>query len=489
MVSGKLPGSDAASGAAVKRSPRPPHEGLALMADPIHGYIPFTVPDPHAASGRASEKELIDSPWVQRLRLINQLQSARWVYPSAEHSRFVHSMGAMHVAGRFARTLYPSLAENFPDAPSVSYLESLLRIAAMLHDVGHGPFCHFFDHNVLAEYGLTHEKLSQAIITRRLDNIIRRVDRGPSGPFAAGERLSPGHIAYLIGKGKDSETNPKGIPKWLAALKPLLSGIYTADNLDYVLRDAYMCGVAVGPVDLDRLIYYSFITDRGLTLHRAGLPALAQFLTARLYLYFNVYYHRTTRAIDIHLRDIFAQTLKLFFPYNPIKNLDRYLDLTDWSLLLEVKSWRRSPDKKKRALAQEWRKILNRDVKWKMAYDTFLPNAGTARGTTLIDTDLLEKKVRSELPRSLRDIEFRVDIAAQDPRPLNPLVMGNRQIYVYNPSTGTVSSEPLLEFFGTIPAKMVQCRIFALSHEHDRALSAAADKVLGTVDPAIPTNV
>jgi hypothetical protein len=82
--------------------------GKGLIADPIHHYIPFTRPE-GGIPGEATEQDLIDTPWVQRLRRIPQLQSARWVFPTAEHSRFTHALGAMHVAGRFAQQLVPSL--------------------------------------------------------------------------------------------------------------------------------------------------------------------------------------------------------------------------------------------------------------------------------------------------------------------------------------------------------------------------------------------
>jgi len=124
------------------------------------------------------------------------------------------------------------------------------------------------------------------------------------------------------------------MPRWLRYLKPVLSGMYTADNLDYVLRDAYMCGVAVGPVDLERLLHYSLLTEHGLTLHKAGIGALTMFLQARLYLYTHVYFHRTSRALDLHLREIFAETMGYIFPGNPLDMLGRYQRLTDWSLLV-----------------------------------------------------------------------------------------------------------------------------------------------------------
>ena len=143
------------------------YDGLSLLADPIHKYISLTVPTASSPE-ETTEKDLIDSLWVQRLRSIYQLQSTRWVYSSAEHSRFQHSVGAMHVAGRFARHLYPSLKQTVPDLPSPHYVEELLRIAALLHDIGHGPFCHFFDQNILAPFHLTHEQIGQTIITDQL---------------------------------------------------------------------------------------------------------------------------------------------------------------------------------------------------------------------------------------------------------------------------------------------------------------------------------
>jgi hypothetical protein len=156
------------------------YEGLALFADPIHEYIPFTVPRERTTGVcEITEKDLIDAPWVQRLRYINQLQSARWVFPGAEHSRFQHSLGAMHVAGRFARQLYPSLCALEPSCPSLPYVEEVLRMAALLHDVGHGPFGHFFDENHLAPYGIGHEAVGAYIITHALDEALRGLRQWP----------------------------------------------------------------------------------------------------------------------------------------------------------------------------------------------------------------------------------------------------------------------------------------------------------------------
>src|SRR5881409_2059539 len=192
------------------------YEGTALIADPIHRYMQFTVPE---KKGEVTEKALIDSAWVQRLRYIYQLQSARWVFPSAEHSRFQHSLGAMHLAGRMAQQLYPSLRAIFPQAPSPALIEELLRMAGLLHDVGHGPFGHFFDDNFLVDYDLSHELVGQRIIREELADVLRNLRRSPSGRFNAGEAIDPEWICYLMGK---TYTHPlESHPKWLPFLKPL----------------------------------------------------------------------------------------------------------------------------------------------------------------------------------------------------------------------------------------------------------------------------
>ena len=461
------------------------YDGTALLGDPVHGYISFTTP---RVTGEKTEKDLIDTAWMQRLRQIYQLQSARWVYPSAEHSRFQHSLGAMHLAGRFARHLYPSLKAAAPDCPSANYIEELLRVTALLHDVGHGPFGHFFDDNYLEQFGLTHEKLGQHIIKTELADMIRDIRRSPNGEFSKKEKLDPEQIAFLIGKGPQPPSTAKK-QQWLVFLQPLLSGIYTVDNLDYVMRDAYMCGVAIGAVDIDRLMYYTFFSDKGLTLHKSGLTALNMFLNARLYMYTNVYYHRTTRAIDEHLKELFKDTMAALFPYNPVENLKEYLELTDWSLLEAVRKWGKNEDGSTAALGQEWASILSREVKWKMAYDVTLSMKTFEKGKTLIDAPELVKRIKRNLSLKLKDLKFCVDMASQDPRPINPLMMGERQIYVFNPSTRKVEKEPLKDFFDYIPARVVQCRVFTLNHDHDEELAEIVEKVLGIQDDSIKTNV
>ncbi|MEX2223276.1 MAG: HD domain-containing protein [Candidatus Rokuibacteriota bacterium] len=461
------------------------YQGRGLIADPIHQYILYTRPD--GAPGEATEQDLMDSAWMQRLRRVPQLQSARWVFPAAEHSRFQHSLGAMHLAGRFALQLHASLRAEFPDAPSAPLFEELLRVAGLLHDVGHGPFGHFFDDNFLADFDLTHEKVGQRIIREELGELIRGLQRSPSGLFENGERIDPEWVCYLMGKSYTSPTAEH--PRWLAHLKPLLSGIYTADNMDYVLRDSYMCGVAVGPIDIERIMYYSFFSEKGLTLDRGGIQAFIMFLNARFYLYTNVYYHRTTRGIDLHLKDIFRDTMKLVFPYDLNKELQPYLNMTEWTLLEEVARWEHAEDGERRDLGREWRQILDRRLKWRMSHEVVLDLFEPRRGQSFMKAEEVEQRVKDHLPPGLRNFPFKIDMAQQDPRPLNPIGMKDRQIYVYDAADRSVSAEPLKELLKYLPGKVAQCRIFAMSHEHDQQLARALNEALGEDRPAHPTNL
>ncbi len=198
---------------------RHPFAAVNLISDPIHGYVELTkrltAPESTAAGLPAedvAEEDLLDTAWLQRLRRISQLQSARWVFPTAEHSRFTHGLGVMHEAGLWARALYPSLRSTLAGlgepVPSEGLAVETLRMAGLLHDVGHGPFAHFFDDHVLAAFDapadarrpagkrLTHEDLSGRIIEDEL------------GPLLAGLRRAPGAVAERDAFADDEAIDP-----------------------------------------------------------------------------------------------------------------------------------------------------------------------------------------------------------------------------------------------------------------------------------------
>jgi hypothetical protein len=302
----------------------------------------------------------------------------------------------MHEAGLWARSLYPSLAAMLPTlapdepVPSEGLVVETMRIAGLLHDVGHGPFAHYFDEHVLNGFEappdprrpvgkrLAHEDLSQLIIERELGSTIRAIRRAPGSSatrdvLADDEAIEPAWVSFLVSKPALADD---GMPGWVRTLQPLLSGVFTVDNLDYVRRDAYMTGVAIGPVDVERIRRYAFVSERGLTMLEPGLPAVEMFLTARLFLHQQVYYHRTVRALDLDLAPIFWPSIRAIFGEgSPADRLSEYADLDEYALLHQAARWARgellSDDPRPgdgsvtAAVADGWRQILLRRPRWR----------------------------------------------------------------------------------------------------------------------------
>jgi HD superfamily phosphohydrolase len=380
---------------------RHPFAAVNFISDPIHGYVELTKRLTTAESSLAglpdedvAEEDLLDTAWLQRLRRISQLQSARWVFPTDEHSRFTHGLGVMHEGGLWARTLYPSLRATLVAAgdavPSEGLVVETMRMAGLLHDVGHGPFAHFFDDHVLAAFPaptdarrpagkrLTHEDLSQLIIEVELGPLLRGLRRAPGAVaerdgFASGESIDPAWVSFLVSKPALTDA---AMPRWVRWLQPLLSGVFTVDNLDYVRRDAYMTGVAIGPIDVERLRRYTFISERGLTLFEPGLPALEMFLTSRRFIYQQVYFHRTVRAIDLDLGGVFGLSVAAIFGEgSPADRLGAFADLDEYGLLHQAARWARGEAISERPVpgdstvtrdvADAWRAILLRRPTWR----------------------------------------------------------------------------------------------------------------------------
>ena len=446
-----------------------------LSSDPIYRYLRITKGGPGGVPGDCAEQDLLDSPWLQRLRRIHQLQSAWWVFATAEHSRLQHSLGAMHLAGEWLGHLYPTLRQVHPDVPSPALTEETLRLAGLLHDIGHGPFGHFFDENYLDRWGIDHEVIGRRLITGDLAPMIEGLAASPHSDFEPGEKVDPRWVAYLIAKDELEDFTP---PAWLAVLRPLLTGPFSADNMDYVPRDSYICGVAAGPVDIQRILHYSFISEQGLTIHDHGAEALFMFLSARLYLYNQVYFHRTVRRIDLQLREIFRPTMDLILGGNPLDLLPRYRLVNEWFLMDEVDRWASGEDGPERqALGRQWSDIVARRLKWRLIYSNYIESRDLEANAASMTRDEFANRIREQLPAHLRDSEFEIDIASQGTKAFNPLTE-ETDVVLYDPLTGDYERNRVIDLFRRLPVRISLCRIFARDDAHREDLVRAADRAL-----------
>lgn len=263
------------------------------ITDPVHRYIRFS----------QVEKEVIDSPAFQRLRRIRQLAGAHLVYPSAQHSRFEHSLGAMHVAGLAGETL---LGKGHID-----HAEAVqdLRLAALLHDIGHGPFSHLFEE--VLEYGCntTHEEMGKRIIMQgEISDILDR--HGHSTDLVC--RLSFGQ----------SKVN---------FMNEIISGGLSADIMDYLPRDGLFTGAEYAKVDYHRLLSSLEVSKSRLALNRSALNSLESMLISRYEMFKAVYFHKTVRAAEVMLiRAMIGADEALELTDTSLKN---YLALTDEATL------------------------------------------------------------------------------------------------------------------------------------------------------------
>lgn len=449
-----------------------PYRLESLSHDAVHGYIPFTshTQDP----GETSERQIVDHPWVQRLRQIHQLQTAWWVFPTAEHTRFPHVVGAMHIGSRVAAALYDSLREVCPDVPSRGYVETLLRMAGLLHDVGHGPFGHFFDTHFLSQFGETHETLGATIIVDELGELLAGIRRNPNSALADDERLDPRHVAWLIQRPRTEDSGRH--PRWLHFLRALLSGIYTIDNLDFVLRDAYMSGYSQRAFDIDRLLHYTFFSSSGLTIHDRGLDGLMRFMAVRAELFRSIYFHRTVRAIDLTLQELFADSREVLFSGNPREHLDEYCGFTESSLWVDVARWRRSNDPARRSLGQRWQGLLERRIPWKMVSQRNLvfSELDPEQSSIFSDASVVERKLRELLPVDLRDLPMRIDIARHLHRPHTRGPAGG-QNFLYDSARQEVRPLATNELYQRLPISHRICRVYAQSDEHAAPLASALE--------------
>jgi HD superfamily phosphohydrolase len=292
------------------------------IRDPVHGFI----------CREPTERDVMDTRVFQRLRRLRQLALAALVYPGATHSRFEHSLGAFHLAGKMAVAL---------DVPETE--RPLLRLAALLHDIGHGPFSHVTEpilrkHTDAKKFGSDvkeakiHELISWRII--QADPELKRL-------------ISDKHREQIIGllRGTWGHTY----------LREIVSGPLDVDKQDYLLRDSLFCGVKYGVYDqerlMDTLVVLNDRDDRVLAIANDGIHALEQFVLARYYMTTQVYRHRIrlitdqmiARAIDLGIGEDKIGWLRSLYSYDRSKEyIKEYLGWSDDKVVNEILN-RRTP--------------------------------------------------------------------------------------------------------------------------------------------------
>jgi len=277
------------------------------IKDPVHGYVYIT----------ADEREIIDSYPVQRLRRLRQLAGAEYVYPGANHTRFEHSVGVMYLAGRVVEN--PNISQRISEDEA-----EMVRIAALLHDVGHGPFSHIFEHLLDKELGKTHEDMTLWIVKNsELKDILNKV----------------GYEAEEIGKLAVGRLHK---PK-KAFLDQIISSSVDVDKLDFVVRDTYHTGAEYGYIDVFRLIQTLDVLGEDLALDLGSLSALESFIIARIESFKSIYFHRVGRAAQIMLATAIEKANEELGLAN-FKTPEEYLAMDDYTVWTMLKNCDRSSE-------------------------------------------------------------------------------------------------------------------------------------------------
>jgi len=313
-----------------------------ILRDPVHGLISF---------GPGTERivvRLLESREVQRLRRIRALGLAPLVFPGGEHSRFAHAVGAAHVMKRYLARVR-TLAHELDERDRIDEdTERVALAAALLHDVGHGPYSHTFE--AIVPHALPHENWTSRILLDPDTDVHRTL--------AEFDASMPNRVERLI-----HGQSP------IAHLARAVSGTFDVDRCDYLMRDSHMTGVRYGLLDLDWLLaslrLYRPVGSTTTVLAvdgEKGLTAVEQFFLARLYMYRQVYLHKALRAAEVLFRAIFRRLTELVPPPNTPPALaatlrgdavstSDYLALDDPALDVALAQWADHDDAILRSLA------------------------------------------------------------------------------------------------------------------------------------------
>ena len=270
------------------------------IKDPVHGYVYVS----------KTEKDIVDTFPMQRLHRLRQLAGAEYVYPGANHTRFEHSIGTMYLAQRVTEN--SNLAQHLSTEESV-----MIRLAALLHDVGHGPFSHVFEHLLEKFLDKTHEEMTAWIIEKsEVSDVLKKA----------------GYDAKAIAKLATGSLNRKG----KNFMDQIIQSAVDVDKLDFIVRDTYHTGAEYGNVDVFRLIHMLDVLDEGLAVDAGALSALESFILARIESFKSIYFHRVSRAAQIMLAAAMEKA-KDELGLVTFKTTEEYLNLNDYTVWTGLK--------------------------------------------------------------------------------------------------------------------------------------------------------
>jgi len=295
---------------------------LKILNDPIYGFI--RIPN-------SLIFDIIEHPSFQRLRRVSQMGFSNLVYPGANHTRFHHALGCLHLMQKAINVLRVKGINISKEE------ENALCIAILLHDIGHGPFSHALEHSIVT--GITHEEISL--------KYMKQLNKEFEGKLDLAIEIFTGKYHRLF-------------------LQQLISSQLDIDRLDYLKRDSFYTGVAEGNISSDRLIAMMNVVDDELVIEKKGIYSVEKFLIARRLMYWQVYLHKTSLGAEYMLvkvlkraKELAEKNIDLFcssslhhFLYNKTNQdnfdtstLDLFSKLDDYDLLSAIKEWTNHSDK------------------------------------------------------------------------------------------------------------------------------------------------
>ncbi len=342
------------------------------IIDPIHDFIRVSGP----------ELKIIDNPIFQRLRRIRQLSGAHLTYPGAQHTRFEHSLGVMHISGQAGQALQEKGILKKDDIEN-------LRLAALLHDIGHGPFSHLFEEILQEKRKISHEEMGKRIILKT----------------EMGDLLSKsGYDKKFITKLAFGDSK-------LQFMNEIISGVLSADMMDYLLRDGYYTGAEHAKIDHKRLTQSLEVYQKKLALEKSALYSFESMMHSRYQMFKAVYFHKTVRSAEVML----LESMRLADEELGLTSLNLldYVELTDESVLLKLLSLsdRTSELRKAKKIAEDYQ---NRQL-LKCVFERILTNKAKLGK---MKTSQLRKKISKK--SRVNEDEIFIDSSITSSLPLAP---------------------------------------------------------------------